>query len=49
MRVVNYSAKGVEESRMEVTKVEKTSLPDSLFSADGYSEFSMGGFNPFKR
>ncbi len=52
MRVVTHDAKGTETARMEVTKVEKTSLPDSLFSTDGYTEFQMpdfGGFNPFKR
>jgi len=53
MRVVTRDAKGVEQSRMEVTKIDKTSLPDSLFSTEGYSEFQMpgfgGGFNPFGR
>ncbi|MEO6875058.1 MAG: DUF4412 domain-containing protein [Opitutaceae bacterium] len=54
LRVVTRDAKGVEQARMEVTKIEKTHLPDSLFSTDGYSEFSIpgmgaGGFNPFKR
>lgn len=53
MRVVTYDSKGTEIARMEVTKVDKTSLPDSLFSTDGYSEFSIPGFgggaNPFKR
>jgi hypothetical protein len=52
MRVVSLNKKGKEETRMEVTKVEKTSLPDSLFSVDGYNEFKMpvfgGAFNPFK-
>src|SRR5262249_43379972 len=41
MRVVTHDAKGKETARMEVTGVEKTSLPDSLFSTDGYQEFSI--------
>ena len=53
LRVVTRNAKGAEKSRMEVTKIEKTRLPDSLFSTEGYSEFQMpdfgSGFNPFKR
>ncbi len=55
MRVVTHGKDGGDTMRMEVTSVEKTSLPDSLFSTDGYSEFSIsgfgggGGFNPFKR
>jgi hypothetical protein len=52
LRVVTRDAGGVERSRMEVTKIDKTPLPDSLFSTDGYSEFKIpdfgGGFNPFK-
>jgi hypothetical protein len=54
MRVVTHDASGAETARMEVTSVEKTSLPDSLFSTEGYTEFSIpgmggtGGFNPFK-
>ena len=44
------SANGVEQSRMEVTNVDKTPLPDSLFSTAGYTEFQIpgfgGGFNP---
>ena len=48
MRVVTHDKDGAETMRMEVTSVEKTSLPDSLFSTDGYSEFSFpGGMNPF--
>ena len=48
MRVVTHDTAGAETMRMEVSKVEKTSLPDSLFSTDGYSEFSFpGGMNPF--
>ena len=53
MRVVTHDKGGAETTRMEVTKVEKVSLPDSLFSTDGYSEFQMpdfgGAFNPFKQ
>ncbi|MDB6170514.1 MAG: hypothetical protein JWM88_3378 [Verrucomicrobia bacterium] len=53
LRVVSRNSKGAEASRMEVTRIEKTSLPDSLFSTDGYTEFKMpdfgGAFNPFKR
>jgi hypothetical protein len=52
MRVVTHDTKGAETMRMEVTKVEKTTVPDSLFSTDGYTEFQMpdlgGAFNPFK-
>lgn len=43
MRVVTHGKDGGETMRMEVTSVEKTSLPDSLFSTDGYTEFSMPG------
>ena len=52
MRVVTHDAGGAETARMEVTSVDKTPLPDSLFSTEGYSEFSMpgmmggGGFHP---
>lgn len=53
MRVVTMAKDGAESMRMEVTKVEKVSLPDSLFSTDGYEEFQMpdfgGAFNPFKK
>jgi len=52
MRVVTHAKDGAETMKMEVTKVEKTSLPNSLFSTDGYEEFqmpNMGGFNPFKK
>jgi hypothetical protein len=53
MRVVTHDAKGAETARMEVTSVDKSPVSDSLFSTDGYTEFSMpgmggGGFNPFK-
>lgn len=41
MRVVSSSSKGT--FRFEVTSVEKTSLPDSLFSPpDGWRKFDMG-------
>lgn len=53
MRMVTRDADGTEKMRMEVTSVDKTPLPDSLFSTDGYSEFQIpgmgGGFNPFKQ
>ena len=44
---------GGETMRMEVTKVDKSPVPASLFSTEGYSEFSIpgmggGGFNLFK-
>jgi hypothetical protein len=53
MRVVTHDAGGAETARMEVTKVDKSPVSDSLFSTEGYSEFSIpgmgaGGFNPFK-
>ncbi|MDX2186372.1 MAG: DUF4412 domain-containing protein [Opitutaceae bacterium] len=44
LRVVTLNAKGKETSRMEVTKIEKASLPASLFSTEGYSEFQIPGF-----
>ena len=53
LRVVTRDAKGAERSRMEVTKIDRTPLPDALFSTDGYAEFKMpdfgGAFNPFKQ
>ena len=55
MRVVTHGKDGGETMRMEVTSVDKTPLPASLFSTDGYTEFSIpgmgggGGFSPFKR
>lgn len=53
LRAVTVDKNGKEKSRMEVTKIQKESLPDSVFSTDGYSEFQMpsfggGGMNPFK-
>jgi hypothetical protein len=51
--VITRDPSGTERTRFEVTKIEKTSLPDSLFSTEGYTEFQMpnlpGGLNPFKR
>jgi hypothetical protein len=42
MRVVGNSGK--DTFRMEVTSIEKTSLPDSLFNPPpGYQKFDMGG------
>jgi hypothetical protein len=53
LRVVGHDTKGNEKMRMEVTKIDQTPVPDSLFSTEGYTEFQMpdfgGGFNPFKR
>lgn len=54
MRVVTVDAKDRERDRMEVTKVDKGSVPDSVFSTDGYKEFKIpgfggaGGMNPFQ-
>jgi hypothetical protein len=52
LRVITRDAGGAEKMRMEVTKIEKTSLPDALFSTEGYTEFQIpgfgGGLNPFK-
>jgi hypothetical protein len=50
LRAVVRDKSGAEKSRFEVTKIERTSLPESLFSTDGYSEFKIPGFgsmNPF--
>ncbi len=53
LRVVGHDAKGAETTRLEVKKIEKGPLPDSLFSTDGYTEFKMPDlgdmFNPLKR
>jgi hypothetical protein len=44
LRVVGLDQAGKESFRMEVTAIEKKSLPDSLFSPpDGYQKFDMGG------
>lgn len=52
LRVITRDAGGAEKMRMEVTKIEKTPLPDSFFSPEGYTEFQIpgfgGGLNPFK-
>jgi len=53
MRVVTHDTGGAETARMEVTSVDKSPVSDSLFTTDGYTEFSIpgmgaGGFNPFK-
>ena len=52
LRVITRDAGGAEKMRMEATKIEKTSLPDALFSPEGYTEFQIpgfgGGLNPFK-
>lgn len=42
LRVVGTSAEGKETNRMEVTSIEKVSLPDSLFAPPAdYQEFNM--------
>jgi hypothetical protein len=44
LRVVDTAGKGKSAFRMEVISVEKTSLPDSLFSAPSdWQKFDMGG------
>lgn len=44
LRVVGHGDNGKETFRMEVTGIEKKSLPDSLFAPpDGYQKFDMGG------
>lgn len=44
LRVVGYDARRKENFRMEVTAIEKKSLPDSLFAPPaGYQKFDMGG------
>lgn len=45
LRVVSHDKNGKETTRMEVTKVDKTSLPDSLFSTEGYQEMQIPSFN----
>jgi hypothetical protein len=53
LRVVTRDTKGKETYRMEATKVEPGSLPDSLFAPPaGYQKFQMpdfGSLNPFKK
>ena len=44
LRVVGLDGGGKENFRMEVTAIEKKSLPDSLFAPPaGYQKFDMGG------
>ncbi len=53
LRTIMHDAKGKESFRMEATKIEPGSLPDSLFAPPaGYQKFQMpdlGSLNPFKR
>jgi hypothetical protein len=53
LRVITRDAKGKQTLKMEATKVEPGSLPDSMFAPPaGYQKFQMpdmGGLNPFKR
>lgn len=49
LRVVVNDKQGKESSRMEVTNIEKATLPASLFSLDGYQEFKMPSFGGFGR
>lgn len=54
LRVLSRNKKGDETSRMEVTKVDKTSVPEKVFSLDGYEPMPsfgdmMKGVNPFAR
>jgi hypothetical protein len=56
LRFITRDASGAEKMRMEATKIEKTPLPDALFTTEGYTEFQIpnfggglpGGLNPFK-
>lgn len=44
LRVVGHDKGGKENFRMEVTAIEKQTLPDSLFAPPaGYQKFDMGG------
>jgi len=53
LRVVSHDAKGKDVFKMEATKIQPTSLPDSLFvPPEGYKKFTMpdfGSLNPFKK
>jgi len=53
LRVISTDPKGKESFRMEATKIEPGTLPDSLFVPPaGYQKFQMpdlGNLNPFKR
>ena len=45
LRVISHDAKGKESYRMETTKIEPGSLPDSLFMPpEGYNKFQMPDF-----
>jgi hypothetical protein len=52
LRVISHDSKGKEISKMEATKIEPGTLPESLFVPPaGYQKFEMpnlGGMNPFK-
>ena len=52
LRVISTDPKGKESFRMEATKIEPGTLPDSLFAPPaGYQKFQMpdlGSLNPFK-
>ncbi|MSU66562.1 MAG: DUF4412 domain-containing protein [Opitutus sp.] len=44
LRVVTHEKDGKENFRMEVTAIEKQTLPDALFSAPaGYQKMDLGG------
>lgn len=44
LRAISRDKKGREKSRMEVTKIDKVSIPDSTFTTEGYTEFQMPNF-----
>lgn len=43
LRIVTIDKDGKEGMHMEVTKITPETVPDSAFSAEGYTEFNMGG------
>lgn len=53
LRVISRDAKGKESYKMEATKIDPSSQPDSLFvPPPGYQKFQMpdmSGLNPFKQ
>jgi hypothetical protein len=49
LRAITRNAAGAEESHWEVTQIEKTTLPASLFSTEGYTEFQMPDMNSMMR
>lgn len=53
LRVISRNASGKQVMKMEATKIDPSSQPDSLFvPPDDYKKFSMpsfGGMNPFKQ